>query len=630
MKRRTLMIIIVILSLLLIVVPANASTLDVDRAADLRNSSPVQKSSNNSLADMINTLPEGFHEFHFEGRQNQFSCLAVGWTADPDDRDADLNVRVFSDGVEVAQTVAGMFRQDLEDAGVCEGGTCHFSVDLWGLISPDVDHLITVQAQDAQTGEWVDLSTTPRTLHCFEDNFPLEGYHDAWEGLQNPFFCVAEGWAIDQNDRDLDLTVRVLSDGAEVAQTVSGRYRPDLEEAGVCPGGTCSFYVHLAGLISPGVDHLITVQAQDAQSGEWADLFNTPKTLNCLDVGARPIAIDGFGDGGNFAIEALEVFKGKLYAGASNFGAGATIWRSGNGGTWTQVTEPGFGSAYGANNGIVFDMFVFQNQLYAGTGFWEPTTTAGQIWRTSNGTTWHQVAADGLGDPNNSGFTTFASFKGMIYAAALNRATGAEIWHSNTGKFGDWQQVVTSGFGADPAYFVITSLTVFKGQLYATIEATPGNGAQVWRSANGTDWTQVSEDGFGDIDNYQTGGAAVFRGQLYVTTLNDVTGGQLWRSTNGTQWHQVVGDGFGDAGNRKIESLVVYNGALYAVANNPVAGVEIRRSTDGVNWTQVNVDGFGEGGTFSGLWSNGPTVFQGKLLLGSSGPFGGAIWQLQR
>jgi hypothetical protein len=620
MKRRTLLILAVVLSLLLIpAVPASASS----QAAGLASQNSQEP------ADIINTLPEGFHD-GWEGRQNQFACSVFGWVTDPDDRGADLTVRIFSDGVEVVQAAAGLYRLDLEEAGICTGGTCGFDISLWGLISPDVDHSIRVQAQDAQTGDWVDLFDTPRMLNCFEENLPVEGYHDAWEGIQSPFFCVAEGWAIDHNDRDLDLSVRVLSDGAEVAQTVAGRYRQDLEEAGVCPGGTCSFYVNLASEISPGEDHLISVQAQDAQSGEWVDLFNTPKTLNCLDVGARPIVIDGFGDPGNFAVEAQEVFRGKLYAAVSNFGAGTTIWRSEDGGDWTRVIEPGFDSAYGSNNGIVFDMFVFRGQLYAGTGFWQPIPSAGQIWRTSTGDDWSLVAADGLGDTNNTGFTTFTSFRGRIYAAALNDAAGAEIWRSDTGSEGDWQAVVTDGFGGGPAYHVITSLAVFKGKLYAALEAMPGTGAQVWRSANGTDWTQVSEDGFGDVNNYQTGASAVYRGYLYVATLNDVTGAQLWRTPDGTSWEQVVGDGFGDVMNRKIESVFVYKGALYAVANNPEAGVEIRRSTDGVNWTQVNVDGFGEGGTFSGLWSNGTTVFHGQLLIGSSGPFGGAIWQLQR
>jgi hypothetical protein len=737
MKRPTLLFAIALLSLFLSAAfPAGASSLAADRP--LQSSRTVRAQP----AQVINTLPEGFHESHFEGPQNQFSCFAGGWAADPDDRSADLNIRVFSDNIEVVQTVANLFRQDLYDAGVCGDGTCNFIVDLWGLIAPGVDHSITVQAQDAQTGEWVDLSLTPRTLNCFEENVAPEGFHDfaegtqnafsceakGWaadpndrdidlnvrilsdgvevaqtvadtfgegldeagacpggtcrfnvnlwglispdtdhlitvqaqdaqsgewvdlsntpktlncssapegfhdfaEGTQNAFSCVAEGWAADPNDRNIDLNVRILSDGVEVAQTVAGTFREGLEEAGACPGGTCSFSVNLFSLISPDTDHSIAVQAQDAQSGEWVDLSNTPKMLNCIDAGAQPIVWDGFGNPVNSPIEALEVFKGKLYAEATNYEEGATLWRSDNGESWTQVTEPGFDSAYGANNPIVFDMFVFQNQLYAGTGNWTNTTTAGQIWRSSNGTTWSLVAADGLDDPNNTGFTTFASFNGMIYAAALNGSAGAEIWRSSTGGNGDWQQVVADGFGGGPAYFIITSLTTFNDQLYATVEATLGNGAQVWRSANGTSWTQVSEDGFGDIDNYQTGASAVFRGQLYVTTRNDVTGAQLWRTINGTTWQQVVGDGFGDVNNLKIESLVVYNGALYAAANNPVSGVELWRSSDGVHWTQVNADGFGDSGIFVSLWSNGTTVFQGNLLIGSNGPFGGVIWQLEK
>src|SRR5687768_5156719 len=115
MKRQTAFVAIALLSLFLTVTfPAGASSL----AANL----PAQPSRTvgAELAAFVNTLPEGFHEFHFEGNQNQFTCFAVGWAAVPDDRDIDLNIRVFSDDVEVAQTVAGTFRQDLADAGVCE------------------------------------------------------------------------------------------------------------------------------------------------------------------------------------------------------------------------------------------------------------------------------------------------------------------------------------------------------------------------------------------------------------------------------------------------------------------------------------------------------------------------------
>jgi hypothetical protein len=625
MKRRTLLILAVVLPMLIMTAaPAGASRL----AAQL----PAQPSRNVTvdLADFVNTLPEGYHEFHSEGRQNQFSCQAIGWAADPDDRDADLNVRIFSDGVEVAQAMAGLYRPDLEEAGVCDGGTCHFIVDLWGLITPDVDHVILAQAQDAQTGEWVDLFDTPRTLNCFEENLLPEGSHDAAEGTQSLFACVAEGWAADPNDRDVDLNVRILADGVEVLQVVAENYRQDLEEAGVCTGGTCSFSVNLAGLLSLGVDHSITVQAQDALSGEWVNLFNTPKTLNCIDPGARPIVWDGFGNPANLAIDALEVFRGQLYAEATNYDEGATIWRRDRRGNWMPVTSPGFDSAYGPNNVIVFDMLSFQGQLYAGTGNWEFNPFGGQIWRSPDGTNWSLSAADGLGSTSNLGFTTFTSFQGMIYAATLNREQGAELWRSSTGDPGSWQQVSSEGFGGGPAYFIITSLTSFKGQLYASVEATAGTGAQVWRSANGTDWTLVVESGFGDANNYQTGSSVVYRGQLYMTTRNDVTGAQLWRSRNGVTWEQVVGNGFGDVNNIKIESVVQYGGMLYAATANLVTGIEVWRSSDGVTWTQVNADGFGEAGITGTFWSNATVVFQGKLLIGTSGPFGGVLWQLQR
>jgi len=344
----------------------------------------------------------------------------------------------------------------------------------------------------------------------------------------------------------------------------------------------------------------------------------------------QPIVSDGFGNGNNILIEAQEVFNDNLYTEATNYVEGATIWQSTDAATWTQVTSPGFDSAYGANNPIVFDMFVFNDQLYAGTGNWTLTPSAGQIWRSANGADWRLMAADGLGNPNNGGFTTFASFKGMPYAAALNRTDGLEIWRSDTGNNGSWARVAAQGFGGGSAYWIVTSLTTFKGQLYATVEATLGTGAQVWRSSNGTDWTLVSDNGFGDTNNYQTGSSVVYQSQLYVTTLNNVTGAQLWRSSNGLTWVQVVGNGFGDSNNYKIESLTTYVGALYAAANNPVTGVELWRSTDGVNWTQINTDGFGDSSTFVSLWSNGTVVFGGNYLIGSNGPFGGVIWELQR
>ena len=294
MKRRTLLTIIVLLSLFLTAIPARAQSI----RGEVKKSAQIPATSNGSLADITNTLPEIHHDA-FEGFQNQFFCRADGWALDRDDPSQHLNIKIFSDGTEVAQTVADTFRQDLADGGVCAGGTCSYNVNLWGLISADVDHVITVQAQDAQTGEWVNASETPKLLKCSEVNVLPDGSHDAVEGTQNQFSCVAEGWAADPNDRSIDLNVRILADDVEVAQTVASAFRQDLNDAGVCTGGTCSFSVNLWNLISHDTNHSITVQAQDAQTAEWADLNGTPKTLNCLEPQAQTFIVNSTGDVGD-------------------------------------------------------------------------------------------------------------------------------------------------------------------------------------------------------------------------------------------------------------------------------------------------------------------------------------------
>ena len=188
MKRRTFVIIIVVLSLLLVAVPASASTATVNSPAKPLE---IPQRFKPFLDDVINTLPEGSHD-SFAGLQNQFFCRADGWAADPDDRSLDLNIKIFADEVEVAQTVADAFREDLANAGVCQDGTCSFSVDLWGLISPDADHSITVQAQDAQTGEWVNVSDTPKTLNCFEaqaQTFTVNSTGDTGDAIQANGIC---------------------------------------------------------------------------------------------------------------------------------------------------------------------------------------------------------------------------------------------------------------------------------------------------------------------------------------------------------------------------------------------------------------------------------------------------------
>jgi len=108
------------------------------------------------------------------------------------------------------------------------------------------------------------------------------GWHDEYAGSQPPANCRAFGWGVDPDDRNADVNIRILSDGASVWSGVANVARGDLTS--YCPGGTCSFSVDLNGRITTGVNHTITAQAQDINDSSWYNLLGTPKTLNCTAV----------------------------------------------------------------------------------------------------------------------------------------------------------------------------------------------------------------------------------------------------------------------------------------------------------------------------------------------------------
>jgi len=225
-------------------------------------------------AQLESLLPEGHHDGP-EGVVNAKSCSAFGWAVDPDEPDVDLQVRILSDDVEVATQTANLLRTDV---GACTGGTCGFNVNLWGLISAGVPHEITAQALDEESGEWVNLSATPKSLTCF--GYP-EGFHDGAQGIVDQYDCNANGWAVDPDNRNRDLQVRVYSGEELIATTIASNYREDMDSLGICPGGTCAWLVDLWGLISPDKEHQITARAHDVESDAWLDLEATPKSLTC-------------------------------------------------------------------------------------------------------------------------------------------------------------------------------------------------------------------------------------------------------------------------------------------------------------------------------------------------------------
>lgn len=318
--------------------------------------------------------------------------------------------------------------------------------------------------------------------------------------------------------------------------------------------------------------------------------------------GWQQVNLNGFGDRNDQAA-ALETFNGQLYAGTDNWIDNFDIYRTSDGQTWEQARNFPF-------TGGVLDMTVFNGQLYASTG-WGADNSAARILRTSNGTTWEEVATAGFGVDDNRAMDTLAVFQNKIYISVSNSAGDSgsvSIYRSDSGNSGTWMPVVTGGKG-DINNHLIPAMAEFNGFLYAGVQNKVA-GTRIWRTSDGITWNQVNTDGFGEANNYETITLAVFKGQLYAGTINNVTGGQIWRTSNGTTWTPVMTNGFGDPSNFMMLGLYAFQNRLYATASNDKTGTEVWSSPDGNQWIQMNIDGWGDSNNGFSLRGNALANFK--------------------
>ena len=337
--------------------------------------------------------------------------------------------------------------------------------------------------------------------------------------------------------------------------------------------------------------------------GLFLFVFNRAEAQDFIWQEANTSGFDG--DVDNRDIRSLATFGGNLYAGTEQpiTGTGGQIWRSSNGITWNEIIADGFGDA--GNTGIS-SLMVFGGFLYAGT-----ENAAGlELWRSSNGTSWNAIAAtgevgasygNGFGIANNTGAISMEIYNSYLYLSAT-RGPGAQIWRTIDGT--TWTQINDSGFNYGETY--IYNLESFGSNLYAGTGASRG---EIWRcdSCNvAGDWGDVvgdgpppaaHEGGFGDMFISSIHKLITFGSNIYAGTDRQINGGQVWRSSNGTAWTEIVGDsaattgGFGDGNNVAMMSGLVSNGYLYFGTSNGTTGTEVWRSSNGTSWTEVVGDG---------------------------------------
>jgi hypothetical protein len=287
--------------------------------------------------------------------------------------------------------------------------------------------------------------------------------------------------------------------------------------------------------------------------------------------------------------------------------------------SWHQVGADGFGDPGLA---VIERPTLFHGSLYVGSSNWGFPPGGGRLFRWYSSGSWGQVGTDGFGESANGSLVPGVEFAGDLYLGTFNIISGGQIWRSPDGM--NWTRVATDGLG-DAGNSGVLPLAVFGNRIYVTTSRTAGGG-EIWSSADGLLWTQVNADGFGDLGNHAINSALVFAGALYVGTSNSTTGGEVWRSADGVSWAQVNSSGFGDASNTSVMLGTVYRDYLYA-GTARTGGGGVWRSADGVNWSQVSTPGFGSAST----WYVRPeAVFGSELYAGTWAQTGGAaIWRTQ-
>jgi hypothetical protein len=280
---------------------------------------------------------------------------------------------------------------------------------------------------------------------------------------------------------------------------------------------------------------------------------------------------------------------------------------------WVQANINGFGElANGINS-----LGSFGGQLYAAA--FNYSGSGAQLWRSSDGQNWSAVMTDGFGDGTNVGIDHLIAFNGKFYAGTWNGTdidpftNGGQIWRSATGNAGDWTKVVDTGFG-DPTNGEIFRFAVFKSQIYAsTVSYTGAHGTEIWRSATGDlgDWTKVVDNGLGDASNSIAITMEIFNGSLYAGTYSvdpvtyRPTGCEVWRSATGAagDWTRVVTNGFGDVNCSAVYSLSAFGDSLYA--GTSIYDPDTHTSPGGLVWRCTAASGCDEESDWSQVNTNG-------------------------
>jgi hypothetical protein len=256
------------------------------------------------------------------------------------------------------------------------------------------------------------------------------------------------------------------------------------------------------------------------------------------------------------------------------------------------------------------------------------------VWQLQAAEPWEQVVGNGFGDPNNRCIGELRNFKGLLYAGTIrNQGTGpAQVWRSVDGT--TWSNVspVLPATAREISSMTSIRLGGPTGEGFIYFGTTDSSGPGLYRSSNGVAWVHVNGPG---STGWQAGNNAqigplmtVFTLQtnLYFGTRNP-NGAQLWRVPyNGNTFTKVYDFSTDGSGVEMVTCIYEWNRTLYVGTRRPGGG-RIYSSTNGTTWTQNA--GVGNGfGSARNTNIAAMIEFRSKLLASTHNSLtGGQLWE---
>ncbi len=166
-------------------------------------------------------------------------------------------------------------------------------------------------------------------------------------------------------------------------------------------------------------------------------------------------------------------------------------------------------------------------------------------------------------------------------------ATGTGVFYKVNRTDTTWVTANANAFGG--ASFAGGCLVLYQKSLYL-VAPDAGSGAtkQVWKSADGVTWTQITSSAAFTAD--AACNVLVYNGRMYYFGgRNDTTNGAIYSSSDGVTWTLVVATPTYYTTARLGYATVVFSGKMWVIGGI-ITGTEQNdtwNSTDGITWTQV-------------------------------------------